>query len=156
MQDATFRAFAVCAVIAVALTTASVAGAFVNDPISVDNWNSPPVGGCSVSGVLVGSCALPSDAFSDVNPTVLDDPDAAILGRIWEDTEVIPDAWWVPGLKTITLGTAAFAAGWGIGSFINTKWLHIDGAGLGVATPQIPNPYWTQTNSCRAQSFRSG
>lgn len=31
MQDATFRAFAVCAVIAVALTTASVAGAFVND-----------------------------------------------------------------------------------------------------------------------------
>jgi hypothetical protein len=131
-----------------AMTVPSVASAGVADPISVTNWNSGPSGGCPVLTVIVGDCSLPPDAFqTGTGGTVLDPVDASVLQDLQIGTEVVPDPWWVPGLGTVTLGATAFAAGYEIGSLINAKWLHIDGAGLGVTTPQLPNIVWRQTNS---------
>jgi hypothetical protein len=50
-----------------------------------------------------------------------------------EAADVLPAFRMLPALQTIALGATAFSIGWKIGSTINTKWLHLEGVGLGTA-----------------------
>jgi Vacuolar protein sorting-associated protein 62 len=59
----------------------------------------------------------------------------------------------VPGLQTITLGpTNPFSFGWKIGSTTDTKWLHLQGVGLGT-TANVPAAMTAVKMSWRATGF---
>lgn len=115
-------AIAVCVASAfLALTPAASAGAA--SPISSTYWDIPPTGGCPVLTLIEGGAGcgdVPTDPATE-----------STVGTLAEDAEVLPKPWLVPGLQTVALSWAAFGAGWEIGSAIDAKWLHIDGAGLG-------------------------
>jgi hypothetical protein len=56
-----------------------------------------------------------------------------VVTELEQAAEVLPEFRFVPGLQTITLGATAFAVGWKIGSALNTRWLHLNGEGLGTS-----------------------
>lgn len=71
------------------------------------------------------------------------------LTTVMEDTRVIPQLQLIPALRTVTLTGAAFGVGYLIGTAINHKWLHIDGAGLGNTADA---PSTTSTSACAPYS----
>ena len=69
----------------------------------------------------------------------------------------------VAALSTITLAATAFAAGWEIGSTANTKWLHIEGVGLGETgtetppscSPETAGGHWSYVSNLQSQTSNS-
>jgi hypothetical protein len=90
---------------------------------------------CHSSGGSLVSGGDGTSVKNFITGTGLDGPTATSMDstytKVLTDTEVLPALETVPAFTTITLGVAAFAVGWKIGSTLNSKWLHIAGVGLG-------------------------
>jgi hypothetical protein len=94
------------------------------------SWAGPVTGGdgASISDYLTGRSWFRLDTGG--SPQMLS-IEREMMTELEVGSRVVPAFETVPVLQTLALGPIAFAAGWKIGTAINTKWLHLAGVGLG-------------------------
>ena len=93
------------------------------------NATTAPSGGQAIGSVLDGGGAIPNN--------VIQGPWKRPYTQLITEAEVVPEAMTIPGLQVVVLGADAFLIGVKIGSTLNSKWLHLEGVGLGTTSGMV-------------------